>query len=45
MSHSTLTQKTIHFGQYSIVVDVLSHPENQHTLIIIPALGVSINKY
>ena len=45
MSHSTLTQKTIHFGQYPIVVDILSHHENQHTLIILPALGVSINKY
>lgn len=45
MSHSTLTQKTIHFGQYPIVVDILSQHENQHTLIILPALGVSINKY
>ena len=45
MTDSKLTQKTIHFGSFPMMIDVHSNPENKHTLILLPALGVAISKY
>ena len=45
MANMKLTQKTIQFKQFPIIVDVYSDLTNQHTLIFLPALGVSISKY
>ena len=45
MTNTTFSQINFQFGQFPIVVDVHNHSENKHTLIILPALGVSIDKY
>ena len=45
MTQTILKQHTIHFATFPIVVDIHSHPENKHSLIFLPALGVALNKY
>lgn len=45
MSNTTFTQISFQFGRFPIIVDVHSHAENKHTLIVLPALGVSMDKY
>lgn len=45
MKNMALTHKTIHFNQYPILVDVHSHSENKHTIILLPALGIAMSKY
>jgi predicted alpha/beta hydrolase len=39
------TQITFDFAGYPIIADVYIQPENSHTLILLPALGVSLSKY
>lgn len=39
------TQITFDFAGYPIIADVYIQPENLHTLILLPALGVSLSKY
>ncbi|AMW79004.1 alpha/beta hydrolase [Acinetobacter sp. TGL-Y2] len=45
MDNNNLIQATIHFHQYPIKVDVYSNPSHQHSVIILPALGITIQKY
>lgn len=45
MNNPALLQKTLSFGQSSITVDTYCDPLNQHTLILLPALGVELSKY
>ena len=45
MINHTFTQKTIHFNQFPILVDIYSNPENKQTVILLAALGIAINKY
>ena len=45
MKNTALTHKTIHFNQHPIMVDVHSHSENKHTIILLPALGIAMSKY
>ncbi|MCU4491177.1 hypothetical protein KTI63_01700 [Acinetobacter guillouiae] len=45
MKNTSFTQKNIDFGQYPIVVDIYSNPENTHSVILLAALGIAINKY
>jgi predicted alpha/beta hydrolase len=45
MLNNTLTKKTIYFQQHPILVELYFHPQNKHTIIILAALGVAINKY
>ncbi|MFW2103895.1 alpha/beta fold hydrolase [Acinetobacter guillouiae] len=45
MKNTSFTQKNINFGQYPIVVDIYSNPENSHSIILLAALGIAISKY
>lgn len=45
MTNTALIQKTIYFGQYPILVDIHSHSENNHHIILLAALGVAMSKY
>lgn len=45
MLNNNLIQKTIYFQQHPILVDLYVHPQNKHTIILLTALGVTINKY
>lgn len=45
MIGDNFTQKTIHFNQYPILVDIYSNPENKQTVILLAALGIAISKY
>jgi len=44
MINHTFTQKTIHFNQFPILVDIYSNPENKQTVILLAALGIAISK-
>lgn len=45
MNYDNLTQANIHFNQHSITVDVYSNPNNQNTILLLPALGITVQKY
>ena len=45
MDSGNSIQRTIYFHHHPIKVDVYSKPNHQHTIILLPALGIAIQKY
>lgn len=45
MNNKQLTQTQINFNQHPITVDIYSNPNNQNSIILLAALGISMQKY